>query len=328
MKKIISLLLAALLCMGALTACESAKAPKADDGRIKIVTTIFPEYDWVMNVLGDKKADADVTILLDNGVDLHNYQPTVEDIVKITEADLFIYVGGESDEWVEDVFKGSVNDKMIVINLMDVLGDAAKEEEVIEGMECEEEEEEEGEEGEEIEYDEHVWLSLKNASLFVNEIEIALETIDEANAAAYRANASEYIEKINNLDADYEKAVSEAETKMLLFGDRFPFRYMVDDYNLSYYAAFVGCSTETEASFKTVTFLAEKMDENSLKAVMTIEGNDHKIAETIIQNTESKDQKVLTLNSMQSVTAGDIKEGATYLSIMEKNLEVLKEALQ
>ncbi|MBO4310750.1 MAG: zinc ABC transporter substrate-binding protein [Lachnospiraceae bacterium] len=327
MKKIISLLLAALLCMGALTACESAKAPKADDGRIKIVTTIFPEYDWVMNVLGDKKADADVTILLDNGVDLHNYQPTVEDIVKISEADLFIYVGGESDEWVEDVLKGSVNDKMIVINLMDVLGDAAKEEEVIEGMECEEEEEE-GEEGEEIEYDEHVWLSLKNASLFVNEIEIALETIDEANATAYRANASEYIEKINNLDADYEKAVSEAETKMLLFGDRFPFRYMVDDYNLSYYAAFVGCSTETEASFKTVTFLAEKMDENSLKAVMTIEGNDHKIAETIIQNTESKDQKVLTLNSMQSVTAGDIKEGATYLSIMEKNLEVLKEALQ
>ena len=327
MKKIISLLLAALLCMGALTACESAKAPKADDGRIKIVTTIFPEYDWVMNVLGDKKADADVTILLDNGVDLHNYQPTVEDIVKISEADLFIYVGGESDEWVEDVLKGSVNDKMIVINLMDVLGDAAKEEEVIEGMECEEEEEE-GEEGEEIEYDEHVWLSLKNASLFVNEIEIALETIDEANAATYRANASEYIEKINNLDADYEKAVSEAETKMLLFGDRFPFRYMVDDYNLSYYAAFVGCSTETEASFKTVTFLAEKMDENSLKAVMTIEGNDHKIAETIIQNTESKDQKVLTLNSMQSVTAGDIKEGATYLSIMEKNLEVLKEALQ
>ena len=327
MKKIISLLLAALLCMGALTACESAKAPKADDGRIKIVTTIFPEYDWVMNVLGDKKADADVTILLDNGVDLHNYQPTVEDIVKITEADLFIYVGGESDEWVEDVLKGSVNDKMIVINLMDVLGDAAKEEEVIEGMECEEEEEE-GEEGEEIEYDEHVWLSLKNASLFVNEIEIALETIDEANAATYRANASEYIEKINNLDADYEKAVSEAETKMLLFGDRFPFRYMVDDYNLSYYAAFVGCSTETEASFKTVTFLAEKMDENSLKAVMTIEGNDHKIADTIIQNTESKNQKVLTLNSMQSVTAGDIKEGATYLSIMEKNLEVLKEALQ
>ncbi len=327
MKKIISLLLAALLCMGALTACESAKAPKADDGRIKIVTTIFPEYDWVMNVLGDKKEDADVTILLDNGVDLHNYQPTVEDIVKITEADLFIYVGGESDEWVEDVLKGSVNDKMIVINLMDVLGDAAKEEEVIEGMECEEEEEE-GEEGEEIEYDEHVWLSLKNASLFVNEIEIALETIDEANAATYRANASEYIEKINNLDADYEKAVSEAETKMLLFGDRFPFRYMVDDYNLSYYAAFVGCSTETEASFKTVTFLAEKMDENSLKAVMTIEGNDHKIADTIIQNTESKNQKVLTLNSMQSVTAGDIKEGATYLSIMEKNLEVLKEALQ
>ncbi len=169
MKKIISLLLAALLCMGALTACESAKAPKADDGRIKIVTTIFPEYDWVMNVLGDKKEDADVTILLDNGVDLHNYQPTVEDIVKITEADLFIYVGGESDEWVEDVLKGSVNDKMIVINLMDVLGDAAKEEEVIEGMECEEEEEE-GEEGEEIEYDEHVWLSLKNAAILCDKI--------------------------------------------------------------------------------------------------------------------------------------------------------------
>ena len=326
MKKYISLILAALLALVSLTGCSAGNANGAGNDKIQIVTTIFPEYDWVMNVLGSNPGNAEVTILLDNGVDLHSYQPSVDDIVKITSADLFIYVGGESDAWVEDVLKQKTNKDMVVINLMDVLGDSAKEEEVIEGMECEEEEEEE--EGPEVEYDEHVWLSVKNAAMFVDEIEGAMENVDPANSSAYKNNADAYIAKLNELDSKYASAVSEANVKTVLFGDRFPFRYMVDDYGLSYYAAFVGCSTETQASFKTITFLAEKVDENSLKSVLTIEGTDHSIAETIIQNTDSKDQKILTMNSMQSVTSDDIKNGAAYLSIMESNLEVLKEALQ
>lgn len=310
-----------------LAACSSVNTSKADD-KIQIVTTIFPEYDWVVNVLGKNPANAEVTLLLDNGVDLHSYQPTVEDIMKITSADLFVYVGGESDEWVDDVLKQSENKDLLVINLMEELGDAAKEEEVIEGMECEEEEEE-GEEGEEeVEYDEHVWLSLKDAALFVNSIDIAMESIDSKNASVYKANADAYIEKLNALDKEYEKAVSEAEVNTLLFGDRFPFRYLVDDYGISYYAAFVGCSTETNASFQTVVFLAQKVDELSLKNVMTIEGTNHSIAETIIENTSDKNQNILVMDSMQSVTSKGVEEGITYLSIMESNLEVLKEALK
>ena len=250
--------------------------------------------------------------------------------MKIASVDVFIYVGGESDEWVDEVLEQSENKDLTVINLMEVLGDAAKEEEIIEGMECEEEEEgEEGEEGEEeVEYDEHVWLSLKDATIFVNSIEIAMETIDSANAAVYKANADAYISKLNELDKAYEEAVAEAPVKTLLFGDRFPFRYLVDDYGISYYAAFVGCSTETNASFQTVVFLAQKVDELSLKNVMTIEGTNHSIAETIIENTTDKNQKILVMDSMQSVTSKGVEEGITYLSIMESNLEVLKEALQ
>lgn len=307
---------------GSLTACSTANA--ADDGKLQIVTTIFPEYDWVMNVLGDKASDAEVTMLLDSGVDLHSYQPTANDILKISTCDLFIYVGGESDAWVDDALAEAVNKDMVVINLLDVLGNSVKEEELVEGMQGEEEEEE-CEEG--PEYDEHVWLSLKNAQVLVESIEDALETIDPDNAEVYSANADSYINELSSLDEEYQAAVSDAAYDTLLFGDRFPFRYLVDDYGLNYYAAFVGCSAETEASFETITFLSGKMDELGLPVIMTIEGSDKSIAETIVGNTSSKDQDILTLDSMQSVTAEDVQNGTTYLSIMEDNLEVLKDAL-
>lgn len=324
-KKVLSAVVAAFLALGSLTACSSSGA-KGND-KLKIVTTIFPEYDWVMNVLGDKASGADVTMLLDNGVDLHSFQPTAADIMKISSCDLFIYVGGESDEWVEDALKEAVNKDMIVINLMDELGSAVKEEEIVEGMQEEDEHDHDHEEGE-VEYDEHVWLSLKNARVLVKSISDALQKIDASNAGSYKKNADAYIESLKALDADYKAAVDAAGTKTILFGDRFPFRYMVDDYGLIYYAAFVGCSAETEASFETITFLAKKVDELSLPAIFTIEGKDKRIAETIAQNTASKDQKILTLDSMQSVSSGDIKNGTTYMSIMESNLSVLKEALK
>ena len=330
MKKILSLLLAALLTVGSLTACNGSSP--ADDGKLRIVTTIFPEYDWVMNILGDNPAGAEVTMLLDTGVDLHSFQPTADDILKISTADMFIYVGGESDEWVEKALAQAKNKNLVAINLLEALGDAVKEEEVVEGMQADHEDEDhdhdhDHEDGEK-EYDEHVWLSLRNASALVKHIAESLKKIDSSHADVYTANASAYTDKLKALDAEYQKAVDGSTVRTLLFGDRFPFRYLADDYGLTYYAAFVGCSAESEASFETITFLSKKVDELGLPAVLTIEGTNHKIAETVVRSTQNGNQKILSLDSMQSVTAKDVKDGANYLAIMEKNLEVLKEALK
>jgi zinc transport system substrate-binding protein len=267
-------------------------------------------------------------LLLDNGVDLHSYQPTADDILTIAGCDLFVYVGGESDEWVDDVLAQATNKNMKVINLLDVLGDSAREEELVEGMESEEEhdgEHEDEEEEEGPEYDEHVWLSLRNTEVFCREIADALGDIDPDNSDAYHANAESYVKELEDLDGQYTEAVKDAKVKTLVFGDRFPFRYLVDDYGLDYYAAFAGCSAESEASFETITFLAKKVDELKLNYVMTIEGTDHSIAETIIKNTETKDQQILTLDSMQSTTSASEDH---YSDIMKSNLEVLKQALQ
>ncbi|MBR3105256.1 MAG: zinc ABC transporter substrate-binding protein [Lachnospiraceae bacterium] len=296
--------------------------------RLQIVTTIYPEYDWVMNVLGDQAANADVKMLLDNGVDLHSYQPSAQDIVTISDCDVFVYVGGESDNWVKDTLAEVQNTDMVVIDLMEALGDTVKEEEIIEGMEAEEEEEEEGEEEEGPEYDEHVWLSLKNAQALCGTIADGLALADPANADAYHANADAYKAELSALDAEYQGVVDAASNKTLLFADRFPFRYMIEDYDLDYYAAFVGCSSETEASFETVMFLAGKTDELGLKNLLIIEGSDGKLADTVKNATETKDQQILTLNSLQSVSSTAAKDGISYLSVMRDNLEVLKQALQ
>ncbi len=336
MKKMIALLLALLMAVGMLAGCAKQNDDDTDDtnDKLRIVTTIFPEYDWVKAVLGDKAEHAEITMLLDNGVDLHSYQPTADDIVKISDCDLFIYVGGESDGWVEDALKNATNKDMKVVNLLEVLGDKVKNEEVVEGMQEEEHEHEDGEEheeGEEHEHeeeaDEHVWLSLKNAEVLVGTISNALQEVDPGNKDAYAANADAYVKKLSALDAEYQTAVDNAARKTVLFGDRFPFRYLVDDYGLNYYAAFVGCSAETEASFETISFLAKKVDELKLPCVLTIEGKNHKIAETIVKNTAPKSQKILTMDSMQSTTSKDVASGTTYFSVMEKNLAVLKEAL-
>ena len=326
MKKALTILLAALLAASCLTACASGgKQPAAARGRVQIVATIFPAYDWVMNVLGDNPAEAEVTMLLSSGVDLHSFQPSAADILKISACDLFVYVGGESDAWVTDALREAANKDMIVVNLLDALGDAVKEEEVVEGMQAEDEPD--GEE-DEAEYDEHVWLSLKNAAALVARISDAVQRLDPDRAAVYQANAAAYLEKLDALDAAYRAAVADAAVPTLLFADRFPFRYLADDYGLSYFAAFVGCSAETEASFATITFLARKVDALSLPAVLTIEGSDHRIAETVVQNTAEKNQKILTLDSMQATTASDVAAGTTYLSVMENNLTVLKAALR
>lgn len=332
MKKVLGVIAAVLSVAIILVACSNGKSNNENtiknnekNTKLSIVTTIFPEYDWVRQILGENQANVDLTMLLDKGVDLHSYQPSADDMVKVSKCDLFIYVGGESDTWVDDALKSARNKNMKVINLLDVLGNSVKEEEQVEGMQAEEEEEEGEEEG--PEYDEHVWLSLKNAKTLCSSIADALCEIDSKNANVYKKNLNEYTKNLEALDKEYQQVVNGAKYDTLVFGDRFPFRYMVDDYSLKYYAAFVGCSAETEASFETIKFLANKVDELGITTVLTIEDPKHKIAQTVVENTKEKNQKILALNSMQSVTSDDVKNGETYLNVMQSNLDVLKQAL-
>ncbi|MGP1587065.1 MAG: metal ABC transporter solute-binding protein, Zn/Mn family [Treponemataceae bacterium] len=534
------LLLAACVCF--------AKTP-ANSTKKSIVCTTFPQYDWIMNILGDRASNYEVTLLMDKGTDLHSYQATFEDIAKISECDMFVYIGGESDNWVEKALKNASNKNMIVVNMMDILGDKVCEEEFIEGMQesasCNAEGhhhhhghegednlhykssdikiskltisqevkanvknqtgseflkglfaaqdfmvylknnltkfkgkiendielfidtsshshddegivhltiierkndkykthnmeicgfkksenpdhdkieniteleglkistkssnsnitvdnlvdeiedssdklsvifkyaskqgklnpnieielfedslysmEEQGtlwyrilvkaekpyskwirltglkpethdshENEEEVEYDEHIWLSLKNAKIITEHLLYEIEKLDNENKGLLKANCAFYVKKLEMLDNEYEKTVASAKNNTLLFGDRFPFRYLIEDYKLSYYAAFVGCSAESEASFDTIIFLAKKINELNLNSILTIEKSNKKIAKTIKANTASKNQEILELNSMQSVTKKEIQKGTSYYSIMKENLEVLKKAL-
>ena len=318
MKKVLSCLIVAIFVFGTFAGCSAKK--NDSDGNKKIVVTVFPVYDWV-RVLTKGSQYFDIEYLLDNGVDLHSFQPTAKDIMDISTCDIFIYVGGGSDKWVDDALKQAINKDMKVINLMEVLGDLAKEEEVKEGMQ--EEEHDHDEHDEDHEYDEHIWLSLKNADMLCKYISDALSEKDPEGEKIYRENYEAYSMQLGELDDAAQKVVDEAPVKTLLFGDRFPFRYFTDDYGLDYYAAFVGCSAETEASFETVIYLAKKVDELGLKHICKIESSDGSIAKTIKNSTTGKDQTIVEFISMQSLP----EDGETYISIMEYNIEALKEAL-
>lgn len=334
---------------------EQNSIEKGNSNKISIVCTTFPQYDWVKNILGEEAERFNVTLLLDNGVDMHSYQPAVKDIATAGSSNLFIYVGGESDTWVEDALKEAKNKDLKAINLMETLGNSVKEEEVVEGMQEEREslghsheksskekqeqtQKESHENSQEIngqkeaadeepEYDEHIWLSIRNAEIMVKNIEKAIEQLDSDNAKVYQTNAENYIKKLDTLDKQYANTIQNAKYKAILFGDRFPFRYMADDYDLKYYAAFAGCSAETMAGFETVTFLAKKADELRLPVILTIENSDGRIAEAVKGNTTKKNQKILAMNSLQSVTKEQIADGITYLQVMQENLSVLSEAL-
>lgn len=314
------------VCMGMLllAGCGSTAKAESNDKKLSIVCTTFSGYDWAREITAGTD-NCEITYLLTNGVDMHSYQPTAEDIMMISKCDMFIYVGGESEEWAEDALAESINKDMKVIKFLDVKGLESKEEEVKEGMQGEEEEENENED---IEYDEHVWLSLRNAEVLCGEITRELCELDSENENSYRASLAAYTQKLDKLDNDIKTLVDSARNKTLIFGDRFPFRYFVDDYGLDYYAAFVGCSAETQASFDTITFLAKKVNETGVDTVFTIENSDSNIAQAVIENTDSKDQKIAVLDSIQSVDAEHIHTGTTYYNIMEKNYETLKEALE
>ena len=307
-----------------------AESKSEETKKLSIVTTIFPAYDWVKQVVGDNK-NVEISFLIDKGVDLHSYQASAADIAKITDSDLFVYVGGDSDDWAEDIIKENPN--LNYINMVDSIGEAALAEELVEGMQDEEEhdneseehanEEGEHEEGEE-EIDEHVWLSIKNAETIVSAIEAKLAEIDPDNKAEYEKNANDYLAKLDELDKEYKDTLSSIQNKTIIVGDRFPFRYLVNEYGINYYAAFKGCDAGSEASFETVKFLANKMDELNMTDIFIIDGSKGDLAKTIVDNTKDKNAKVLVLDSMQSTKSSD---NASYLDIMKKNLEVLKEVL-
>lgn len=351
---IISILLISALVVG-MTGCLSGNAKnqetgieKDDSDTLKIVSTIFPPYDWVREVIGEDTANMELTLLLDNGVDLHSYQPTAQDMATIAESDLFMYVGGESDAWVSKALEAVPDSTTRVINLMEVMGEDVKEEEVVEGMQEDDHDHEGGDEhddhdhedgGEhddhdhedhdhEGELDEHVWLSLRNAQVFTEAIAEALGDLNPESQEVYLANARQYNERLHALDEAYEEAVANATNRTILFGDRFPFRYLVDDYGLDYYAAFVGCSAETEASFETVAFLADKVDALQLHTIYVIESSDQSIANTILENTDQEGAGIAVMNSMQSVTKQKINDGITYIQLMEENLVQLEKGLQ
>ena len=328
-----------------LFACGDAPKSKiAKESKLSIVATIYPEYAWAKEILGSRFNSVKLELLMKNGVDLHSYKPTAQDIAKIASADMVIYVGGESDEWIEKALEATPKKGRSEVNLMKVLGDRVKAEEVIEGMDgfetkderretrdehhAEEHEHHHHDHDEEVENDEHVWLSLKNAEIIVQKIAAEIAKLDSAHASVYTQNVNAYVAKIQSLGNDYRATVESAARKTVLFGDRFPFRYLVDDYGLKYYAAFVGCSAESEASFETIAFLANKMDSESLPSIFIIENGNEKIAKAVLAASKnSKNAQILILNSMQSVTEKQIDEGADYLSIMKSNLENLKKAL-
>jgi len=316
MKKKLS---AALLLIILLASCTGNPGTAENDDKISIVTTTFPIYDWVREITGE--TDIELTLLLDSGTDLHSYEPTVSDITSIADCDMFIYAGGSSDSWIEDVLKNNTGDAVNSVSLLELIGDRVKQEEHVEGME--QDEQEHGGEP-----DEHVWLSLKNAGALCQSLGERLCLIDSKNADAIKSNLKEYTEKLELLDGRYEAALADNKHDTLVFCDRFPFRYLMDDYSLNYFAPFAGCSTETQASFETVAFLSSKVDELGLENVMVIETSDESIAKTVIANTADKNQGILVLNSMQSVTSDERNAGITYLSVMEENLNVLSTGLR
>ena len=302
------------------SAAGCSKTQQASSKGISVVCATAPLYDWTRKIT-EGTDGTDLSLIIGNGTDLHSFQPSAKDIISIKNADVLVYVGGESDGWIRDALKDPANKNRQVVCLMDVLKDAIVEEEIVEGMQGEEEDgHEEHEEG--PEYDEHVWMSLRLTRRSCKAIEEALEKVSSSNAAKYKANLDAYDKKLSELDKQYEEMVKGARLDTMVVCDRYPFRYLAEDYKLKYSAAFVGCSAETEASFETVKFLADKVKTLDPKAVLIIDNSDGKLAKTVLETAGKSSVKVEVLDSMQSCGAD-----LDYIRTMTENLEKLKTAL-
>ena len=326
-KRTIALVTAALVAITVLSSCKKDKTDVENGGSYEkkhsVVCSAFPQYDWVRVLLGDRLSEYDIILLSGKGADMHSYQPTAEDMKDIAAADMFIYVGGVSEKWVDDVRKSVGTDKTVFVSMTEVLGSAVREEET--ALEAEEHDGHDHGDGE-PEYDEHVWLSLKNAEKITAYIATELAKIDPDGKEAYENNLKEYLLQLAALDAEYKKAVENGKRDTVIFADRFPFLYMMKDYGINYHAAFTGCSAESEASFKTITALSRAADEIKTDTVLVTETSDGAIADAVISGMSEKGCQKTVMNSMQSVKTADAA-GETYLGVMKANLQALKKAL-
>ena len=300
------------LLLFAATGCgRPASSQAAPSDKVSIVSTIFAPYDFTRQIAGGK---AELTMLLPPAAESHSFEPTPRDIIRIQNCDIFIYVGGESDAWIQNIMDSVDTSNMKLITLMDCV--ETVDEEIVEGMDHDHEED--------AEPDEHVWTSPRNAKLIVQKISDTLCGVDPQNAPTYQQNTASYLESLNRLDASFQSVVDVAKRKTLVFGDRFPFRYFADVYGLDYFAAFPGCSTETEASAATVAFLIDKINAEEIPVVFHAELSNQKMANTISDSTGAK---VLLLHACHNISKTDFESGIGYLELMNQNVENLKEAL-
>ena len=327
MKKTVSIFLSFLIICGlfSISGCVKAESFKKSDGKISVVTTIFPYYDFVRQLAGDK---ADIRLLLSPGSDPHSYEPTPSDIVAIENCDIFIYNGGESDEWVDGVLPSIENKNVKVMKMMEYVPlryeqsmDHSHEHSGHKDMD-DNDEGHDHEEGEE--HDEHIWTSIKNAERISASIADELMSVDSENSKYYNERKTDYISQLDSLDKKFTEAANNKKRDTLVFGDRFPFLYFVSDYDLGYECAFPGCSHETEPSTAVVSHLIDFTREHDIPVVFYLELSSGKIAQII---SEDSSAKTLQFSSCHNVTKEDFENGATYVSVMEQNLEALKEAL-
>ena len=312
-------IMCAAIIFAALSTFSCVAKSNPENAKLTVVASMFPQFDFARAVAGDK---ADLVMLLKPGSESHSYEPTPKDMKKIQNANLFIYTGGENDVWAETLLESLGSKAPHTLKLFDVV--ETVEEEIVEGMTVEEEEEHEHEDEDEVELDEHVWSSPLNAIKIAQAICDELCQIDSANESYYKKNASIYISQIKNLHAQFSEIVENASRKVIVFGDRFPLRYFADTYGLSYYAAFPGCATDVEASASTIKFLINKVKDEKIPVVFTIEFSNGKIADTICESTGAKK---LEFHSCHNVSATELKRGETYVSLMHRNLSALKTAL-
>ena len=315
--KCISVLLAALFVLPSLlTSCGKT----GGKDKISIVCTAFPQYDFVMNILGENSENFEVTYLLESGTDMHSYSNTisVDDKVKILSCDLFICIGGSSEKWIDDLLSGEKSKEIRTLKLIDCVSELV----------CPSKDEHtDHDHSHAHECDEHIWLSPKRAQMMCEAIYREICALDSENTDVYTENHTKYKEKLKKLDNGFESMISSAKTNYLIFADRFPFVYLTNDYNISYSAAFGGCSTETSATFETVARLVKDIKDNDIKNLIVLEKGKTSIADTLVSESGRNDIAVLSVISMQNVSKKDIEGGMTYISAMQKNLEILGKAM-
>lgn len=339
MKRIASFFLALALAFS-LTAC-TVPVEKADDGKIQIVATLFPYYDFARAIVGDR---ADVTLLLSPGREAHSFEPTPLDAVTISESDVFLYNGGEGEYWVDSMLDAAGENIAVIARMMDYVD--ALDEEYVEGMQGadghdhdhehgshddhddhddhDHDHEEDEHDSDEVEYDEHIWTSPKNAIRLCRAVAHALCAADAENTDLYRANCEDYCAQLGALDADLRALRANAVRDLLIFADRFPFLYFCEEYDLHYRAAFHGCSGDTEPSLATLKYLIDKVNDEHIPVVYTIDLSSQKVAEAVSECTGAR---IKRLWSMQTISRTDFDAGETYLTLMQRNYEALKGGL-